>query len=94
MPPEVRKYLSDILQAIQDIGFYFPDGYNFYQYQSNKMLRRAVERELEIIGEAMGRALKWMPDLEIPEAKRVIALRNRVIHGYDRVDDVLVWAWS
>jgi uncharacterized protein with HEPN domain len=92
MPPEIQKHLSDILQAIQDIESYFPNGYNFYDYQANKMLRRAVERELEIIGEAMNRALKLFPDLNIPEAKRVIALRNRVIHGYDSVDDILVWA--
>jgi uncharacterized protein with HEPN domain len=56
------------------------------------MLRRAVERELEIIGEAMGRALKFDAQLDIPEAKMVIALRNRVIHGYDSIDDVLVWS--
>ncbi len=92
MPPEILQHLSDILQSIQDIHSYFPDGYQFAEYQSNKMLRRAVERELEIIGEAMNRAMKLKPDLEIPEAKRVIGLRNRVIHAYDSVDDVLVWA--
>jgi uncharacterized protein with HEPN domain len=59
MPPEILKYLSDILQSIEDIESYFSSGYNFYDYQSSKMLRRAVERELEIIGEAMGRALKF-----------------------------------
>lgn len=92
MPPEMLKHLTDILQCIRDIESYFPNGYHFVEYKSNKMLRRAVERELEIIGEAMNRALKLQPDLDIPEAKRVIGLRNRVIHAYDSVDDVLVWA--
>ncbi len=92
MPPEILQHLSDILQSIKDIESYFPNGYHFSEYQANKMLRRAVERELEIIGEAMNRALKIQPDLDIPEAKRVIGLRNRVIHAYDSVDDVLVWA--
>ena len=92
MPPEVQKYLEDILQAIGGIESYFPDGYNFHHYQQTQMLRRAVERELEIIGEAMNRIVKLDSELNIPEAKRIIALRNRVIHGYDSVDNVLVWA--
>lgn len=92
MQPEGLKYLSDILQAIREIESFFPDGYRFTDYQKNLMQRKAVERELEIIGEAMNCLMKVAPDLNIPEAKRVIALRNRVIHGYDRVDDVLVWS--
>jgi uncharacterized protein with HEPN domain len=56
------------------------------------MLLRAVERELEIIGEAINRILKTEPQFPIPESKKIIALRNRVIHGYDSVDNVLVWA--
>lgn len=92
MQLEEQKLYQDILNAIQGIDSYFPDGYRFLDYQNNRMLRRAVERELEIIGDAMNRHLKLNPDLDIPEAKRIIGLRNRVIHGYDRVDDVLVWA--
>lgn len=92
MPSEILQHLTDIRQSILDIESYFPNGYHFADYQSNKMLRRAVERELEIIGEAMNRLVKTQPEIEIPEAKRVIALRNRVIHGYDSVDNVLVWA--
>ena len=53
MQPEVLKYLSDILQAIVEIESFFPDGYRFQDYQNNLMQRKAVERELEIIGEAM-----------------------------------------
>lgn len=92
MQPEARKYLQDMLQAMESIVSYFPEGYNFHHYLENQMRRRAVERELEIIGEAMNRLLKLQPEIGIPEAKRVIALRNRVIHGYDSVDNVLVWA--
>jgi uncharacterized protein with HEPN domain len=55
------------------------------------LLRRGVERELEIIGEAINRILKINPDIEIPEARRIIDLRNWVIHGYDKVDDVIIW---
>ena len=55
------------------------------------MLRRAVEREIEIIGEAMNQVLKIDPDIRISSARKIISMRNRVIHGYDDVDDELVW---
>jgi len=55
------------------------------------LLRRGIERELEIIGEAINRILKINPDIEISEARRMVDLRNWVIHGYDRVDDVIIW---
>lgn len=55
------------------------------------MLRRAVERELEIIGEAVNRLLKLNEDLLFQEARRIVDLRNFVIHGYDKVDDVIIW---
>ena len=55
------------------------------------MLRRGIERELEIIGEAVNRILKINPDIEISEARRIVDLKNWVIHGYDKVDDVIIW---
>ena len=48
-------------------------------------------RELEIIGEAINRILKINPDIEISEARRIVDLRNWVIHGYDKMDDVIIW---
>lgn len=55
------------------------------------MVKRAVERELEIIGEAINRILYIEPDIGISEARRIVDLRNSVIHGYDKVDDVIIW---
>ena len=55
------------------------------------MLRRAVEREFEIIGEAMNRIEKIEPEIEISSKKQIINMRNRVIHGYDKIDDEIVW---
>jgi uncharacterized protein with HEPN domain len=55
------------------------------------LLRRGIERELEIIGEAINRILKINPDIEISEARRIVDLRNWVIHGYDNVDAVIIW---
>jgi len=91
MQLDALKNLTDVLSSIESIESFFPNGYHFKEYLENKMLRRAVERELEIIGEAMNRCLKIVPEIEIPEAKRIVAFRNRVIHGYDSVDNTLVW---
>ena len=55
------------------------------------LLRRAVERELEIIGEATNQLLKIHPSIAISDARRVVDLRNWVIHAYDSVDDIIIW---
>ena len=55
------------------------------------MLQRAVEREFEIIGEAINNILKIDPNFPIKKARRIVDLRNLVIHGYDRVDNVIIW---
>jgi len=55
------------------------------------MLRRAIEREFEIIGEAMSRIDKIGSDIIISSKKKIINMRNRVIHGYDKIDDEIIW---
>tara|TARA_B100000780_G_scaffold244566_1_gene188234 strand:+ start:275 stop:496 length:222 start_codon:yes stop_codon:yes gene_type:complete len=54
-------------------------------------LRRAVERELEIIGEAVNQILKIDKTINISNSRRIVNLRNYVIHGYDKVDNVIIW---
>ena len=79
---EVRKYLYDIQQACQKIQN-FTRECSLADYEANEMLRSAVERQLEVVGEALNRLLRMKPDLEasISQARRVIGLRNRLIHG-------------
>ena len=91
MPHRIEKYLYDIKESIDSIDEYLGDKRDFHKYQRNKLLRRGIERELEIIGEAINRILKINPDIEVPEARRIVDLRNWVIHGYDKVDDVIIW---
>lgn len=64
---------------------------DFKRYESNKLLRRAVERELEIIGEATNRIIKTQPDIDISDSRRIVNLRNLVIHSYDNVDNIIIW---
>ena len=91
MKPEVKKHLFDVKVSIESIFEYLDDKRDFLEYQKSKMLRRAVEREIEIIGEAMARILKIEPTITIQHARKIVDTRNWVIHGYDKVDDVIIW---
>jgi uncharacterized protein with HEPN domain len=91
MNNEIKKYLYDIQESICSIENYLGDGYNFSVYMENKMLRRAIEREFEIIGEAMNRIDNLFPDIPISAKYQIIGMRNRVIHGYDKIDDEIIW---
>lgn len=91
MQREILKYLYDIRESINSITEYLDGKLEFDFYQSNKLLRRGIERELEIIGEATNRILKISPDINILNARRIVDLRNWVIHGYDKVDDKIIW---
>ncbi|MBI5731183.1 MAG: DUF86 domain-containing protein [Ignavibacteriales bacterium] len=88
---EVKKYLYDIKTSIDSIMEYLGEKKDFNFYLNNKLLRRAVERELEIIGEAAGKLLKIDSNFPIQNARKIVDVRNWVIHGYDKVDDVIVW---
>ena len=67
--------------------------YTFSDYEQNLMLRSAVERQFEIIGEALSQAEVDDPDVTdlLPELRRIVGMRNRIIHGYDSVDGELLW---
>ena len=84
MPPrEIRKYLYDVAVA-SDLITAFVQGKNFDDYLNDPMLRSAVERQFEIIGEALNQAVKRDPGLkdEIPDASRIISFRNRLVEKY------------
>ncbi len=91
MKLEVKKYLFDIKESIDSIESYLGEKRDFNIYISNKMLRRAIEREFEIIGEAMNRIEKIDSSINISSKKQIISMRNRVIHGYDKIDNEIVW---
>lgn len=91
MQLETKKYLKDIQISIESILEFLGPNPSFDKYVENKMLRRAVERELEIIGEATGKLLKIEPEINITDARRIVNLRNWVIHAYDNVDNIIVW---
>ena len=87
----VKKYLYDVQQSVDSIFEYLGEKRDFFEYERNKLLRRAVERELEIIGEAVKHLLELDENICIDNARRIVDLRNFVIHGYDKVDNVIIW---
>ncbi len=89
---EARKYLYDIQRAAGLLDE-FVTGKTFADYQRDAMLRAAVEREFEIIGEAMTKLAKVEEAVaaRISGFQRIIAFRNVLIHEYADVDDRLVW---
>ena len=95
MDERILKWLYDIKIAIDEIDGYF-DGKekNFFQYRNNIMLKRAIERNFEIIGEAINRIITRDNSFEsrITNAKAIIGLRNQVIHAYDNISDENIWS--
>lgn len=91
MNDRVKKYLTDILGCIEfmEIETSLVKGYE--EFYKNRLLRAAVERQFEIIGEALNQALKINPDLPITNKLRIVGIRNRIIHAYDAVDSILLW---
>lgn len=92
MPHEPAKLLQDLLDAGRAIER-FVDGRTIEDYDDDLMLRSAVERQFEIIGEACRRLTSLDATLSsrLPSMPRIIAFRNIIAHGYDVVDSLIVW---
>ncbi len=91
MTDEIKKYLHDIIVSVNAINEYLGKERNFLNFQNNRMLKKAVEREFEIIGEAMNRILKVDNEIKITSARKIVDLRNYLSHGYDMVDYNTLW---
>ncbi len=92
MQPDARKYLLDALNACKAIAS-FTEEVSLPDYSENLLLRSAVERQFEIMGEAFNRLDDIEPEYRhiYPEVGKIIGMRNRIIHGYDSVDDAIIW---
>lgn len=88
----MKTWLYDILNAINEIESFFEGKpKSFIGYQSDLRTKRAIERNIEIIGEALGRILKINSGIAITNSRKIIDTRNRIIHGYDSVSDEVIW---
>lgn len=92
MQPKVLKYLLDIESIISEIEtIKVRIGTDFTVFANDIIMQRAVERELEIIGEAVRKLIELRPDIEISSSKKIIGLRNIISHAYDSVEPQLIW---
>jgi len=92
MQPKILKYLLDIQNIIQEIEIVkIKTNNKFNSFQSDILLQRAVERDLEIIGEAIRKIIEIDPTIKITSAKNIIGLRNIISHAYDSVEPEMIW---
>jgi uncharacterized protein with HEPN domain len=93
MDNEIKTWLFDVLQSIEEIESYFSDRPKIFEnYLKDIKTKRAVERNIEIIGEATNRIFKKDSKFELANAQKIIGTRNRIVHGYDKISDDLIWS--
>ena len=92
MADELLKHLYDIREAASAI-FRFIRGKTFDDYEQDELLRSGIERKFEIIGEALNRIRRDEPTIldKIREHRNVVSFRNILAHGYDSIDNSIVW---
>lgn len=93
MDNEIQTWLYDIQNSIIEIDSYFETAIKRFDYYLGDIrTKRAVERNLEIIGEAVNRVLKKDDKIQISNARKIVDTRNQISHGYDKVSDDVIWA--
>jgi len=85
-----RKYFSDIIIAIDLIDNFTQDTNDFKTYEKDYKTQSAVERQLAIVGEALNQLRRMDAELLPAHGYQIIALRNRLIHAYDGIDNSIV----
>jgi uncharacterized protein with HEPN domain len=88
---DIQACLKDIEQSIAEIYDFLPVKRDFLEFQRDLKTRKAVERNIEIIGEAMDRILKINPEFPLSDSRKIVDTRNRIIHGYDSVSADIIW---
>ena len=92
MTEQAKKYLSDMLNAIELVEQFSKDTPDFESYQADLKTKSAVERQLVILGEAVNKYSKAAPESPLNNIPKIVSFRNRLAHNYDEVDDTIVWA--
>jgi uncharacterized protein with HEPN domain len=92
MDNEIKTWLYDILNAIMEIDSFFIDiPKEFSTYKNDLRTRRAIERNIEIIGESLSRIITKEEAIKISNSRKIVDTRNRIIHGYDSVSNEIIW---
>ena len=92
MDNKVNAWLEDILRSIDEIFEFLPEKRDFFEFQKDLKTKKAVERNIEIIGEAVSRITNYKhAQIEIQNARQIIGTRNRIAHEYDNISDEVIW---
>lgn len=91
MELKIKTWLLDIYTAIDEIESFLPETKDFFSFKNDLKTRKAVERNIEIIGEAVNRIIKQDETIIIKNAKRIIGTRNRLAHEYDSISIEIIW---
>lgn len=91
MKKNIQTWLEDIRLSIDEIEDFLPEKRDFFEFQKDIKTRKAVERNIEIIGEAINRILNVNPEIKITQARKIVDTRNRIIHGYDTISEDIIW---
>jgi len=92
MDNKINAWLEDILRSIDEIYDFLPEKRDFFEFQKDLKTKKAVERNIEIIGEAVNRITNYKnAEIEIQNARQIIGTRNRIAHEYDNISDEVIW---
>jgi len=92
MDNRINAWLEDIERSIDEIFDFLPERKNFFEYQKDLKTKKAIERNIEIIGEAINRISRYKDaKIEIKNAQKIIGTRNRIAHEYDHISDEVIW---
>jgi uncharacterized protein with HEPN domain len=92
MDNKVNAWIEDILRSIDEIFEFLPENVDFFEFQKDLKTKKAVERNIEIIGEAVNRITNYkFAESEIQNARQIIGTRNRIAHEYDNISDEVIW---
>ena len=92
MDNKLNAWLEDISRSIDEIFDFLPEKRDFSEFQKDLKTKKAVERNLEIIGEAVNRISNYKnSEIIIQNAKQIVGTRNRIAHEYDTISDEVIW---
>ena len=92
MDNKINAWLEDILRSVDEIFEFLPEKRDFFEFQKDLKTKKAVERNIEIIGEAINRIMNYKnAEIEIENARQIIGTRNRIAHEYDNISDEVIW---
>ncbi|MEY2905519.1 MAG: hypothetical protein RJA52_1535 [Bacteroidota bacterium] len=88
MDNKLNAWCEDILRSIEEIYMFLPNKRDFFQFQKDIKTKKAIERNLEIIGEA---AKRISAVTSLQNSREIIGTRNRLAHDYQNISDEVIW---